>query len=41
MKLRPDHKLAIVGEMSVAERVRLARETLANLNQLAQQAKAA
>jgi transcription-repair coupling factor (superfamily II helicase) len=41
VKLRPDHKLAIVREMGVAERVRMARELVENLNRLAGQAKAA
>ena len=41
IRLRPDHKLAIVREMSVAERVRVARDVVANLNRLAAQAKAA
>jgi transcription-repair coupling factor (superfamily II helicase) len=41
VKLRPDHKLAIVRDMTVAERVKLARDVLSNLNSLVQQAKAA
>jgi len=41
IRLRPDHKLAIVGEMTVAERVKMARDTLLNLNRLVQQAQAA
>ncbi len=41
IKLRPDHKLAIVREMTVAERVRTAGEVLAQLNRIADQAKAA
>ncbi|CAH2604609.1 Transcription-repair-coupling factor [Rhodovastum atsumiense] len=41
VKLRPDHKLAIVREMSVAERVRMARDTVAHLSRIAAQAKAA
>ena len=41
IRLRPDHKLAIVREMSVHERVRVARDVVANLNRLAAQAKAA
>jgi transcription-repair coupling factor (superfamily II helicase) len=41
IRLRPDHKLAIVGEMTVAERVKTARDTLLNLNRLVQQAQAA
>jgi transcription-repair coupling factor (superfamily II helicase) len=41
VKLRPDHKLAIVREMDVAARVRMARDVLGSLMQIAQQAKAA
>jgi transcription-repair coupling factor (superfamily II helicase) len=41
IRLRPDHKLAIVREMTVAERVRTAREVLEQLNRIADQAKAA
>ena len=41
LKLRPDHKLAIVGEMSVAQRLRMARDLVGNLNRIALQAKAA
>jgi len=41
VKLRPDHKLAIVREMTVAERVHTAREVLRELNRIADQAKAA
>ncbi|MBV9734709.1 MAG: transcription-repair coupling factor, partial [Acidisphaera sp.] len=41
IRLRPDHKLAIVREMDVAQRLRTAREVLANLNRIAQQAQAA
>jgi transcription-repair coupling factor (superfamily II helicase) len=41
IRLRPDHKLAIVREMSVIERVRVARDVVANLNRLATQGKAA
>jgi transcription-repair coupling factor (superfamily II helicase) len=41
VKLRPDHKLAIVRDMTVAERVKMARDVLSNLNSLVQQAKAA
>ena len=40
-RLRPDHKLAVVREMSVLERVRTARDVLGNLNRLAGQARAA
>ena len=41
IRLRPDHKLAIVQEMTLAERLRLARDVAANLNRLVEQAKAA
>jgi transcription-repair coupling factor (superfamily II helicase) len=38
IKLRPDHKLAIVAEMTLAQRVKLARDVLANLNRIAHEA---
>ncbi len=41
VKLRPDHKLAVVRDMNVAERVKTADEVLANLVRVANQAKAA
>jgi transcription-repair coupling factor (superfamily II helicase) len=41
VKLRPDHKLAIVREMNVRERVKMARDVLGNLNKLVMEAKAA
>jgi transcription-repair coupling factor (superfamily II helicase) len=41
VRLRPDHKLAIAREMSVPERVRVAREIVQTLERLAVQAKAA
>ena len=41
VKLRPDHKLAIVREMDVATRVKMARDVLANLNRIVEQARAA
>ena len=41
IRLRPDHKLAIVRDMNVAERMRMARDVTANLNRLVEQAKAA
>ncbi len=41
LRLRPDHKLAMAREMSVAERVKAARDVLTNLNRLVGQAKAA
>jgi transcription-repair coupling factor (superfamily II helicase) len=41
VRLRPDHKLAIVREMDVATRVRSARDVLDNLTRIVGQAKAA
>ncbi len=41
IRLRPDHKLAIAREMNVAERLRMARDVVENLNRIAVQAKAA
>jgi transcription-repair coupling factor (superfamily II helicase) len=41
IRLRPDHKLAIVKDMDVAARLATARETLGSLNRIANQAKAA
>ena len=41
IRLRPDHKLAVVREMTVAERVRVARDVVVNLNRLAAPGKAA
>ncbi len=41
VKLRPDHKLAIVREMDVAARIRTARDMLGTLVRIAGQAKAA
>jgi transcription-repair coupling factor (superfamily II helicase) len=41
IRLRPDHKLAITRDMTVPERMRMARDVAANLNRLVQQAKAA
>ncbi|HEX3351113.1 MAG TPA: transcription-repair coupling factor [Acetobacteraceae bacterium] len=41
VRLRPDHKLAIARDMGMDERVRVAREMVANLNRLALQAEAA
>jgi transcription-repair coupling factor (superfamily II helicase) len=41
VRLRPDHKLALVREMSVADRLLAAREILGNLARIADQAKAA
>ena len=41
VKLRPDHKLALVRDMTLAQRLRAARETLAALAAIANEAKAA
>ncbi len=41
LRLRPDHKLALVREMSVAERTSAARDILRQLVRLARQARAA
>ena len=41
IKLRPAHKLALVADMTVPERVKQAREVLGNLSRVAVQAKAA
>jgi transcription-repair coupling factor (superfamily II helicase) len=41
VRLRPDHKLALTREMTVAARLAAARDILGNLVQLADQAKAA
>ena len=41
IRLRPDHKLAIVRDMSLSERMRMARDVVANLNRLAGQGRAA
>ena len=41
VKLRPDHKLALVRDMNVAERVRAADDVLGNLVRVIGQAKAA
>ena len=38
IRLRPDHKLAVVQDMGVAERMRIGRDVLANLNRLANEA---
>ena len=35
IKLRPDHKLALIGEMGVAQRLKTARELVGNLNRIA------
>ena len=37
IRLRPDHKLSVVKEMGVAERMTLGRDVLANLNRIAGQ----
>ena len=41
VKLRPDHKLALLREMELPQRVRVAKDLLSNLVKLAGQAKAA
>jgi transcription-repair coupling factor (superfamily II helicase) len=41
VRLRPDHKLALVREMDVATRLKFARDILGSLTQIAGQAKAA
>ena len=41
IRLRPDHKLAIVQELTLIERMKLARQIVENLNRIAMQAKAA
>jgi transcription-repair coupling factor (superfamily II helicase) len=41
IRLRPDHKLAVVADMSIAERVKTARDVLGQLSRVAEQAKAA
>ena len=41
MRLRPDHKLALVREMTITQRIRIAREVAQNLNRLAEQPAAA
>jgi len=41
IRLRPDHKLAIVRDMNLAQRMKLARDVAMNLNRIVQQAKAA
>jgi transcription-repair coupling factor (superfamily II helicase) len=41
IKLRPDHKLAIVREMTVPERLKWARDTVEALERISRQAKAA
>ncbi len=41
IRLRPDHKLALVQDMGAAERMKVGRDVLANLNRLASEAQAA
>ncbi|GAB0115473.1 transcription-repair coupling factor [Acidisoma sp. C75] len=41
IKLRPDHKLVLVAEMDIGQRIRLAKDILGNLARIAGQAKAA
>ena len=38
IRLRPDHKLAVVRDMAVSERMKLGRDVLADLNRLANEA---
>ena len=38
IRLRPDHKLAVVQDMGIAERMKVGRDVLANLNRLANEA---
>ncbi|HTW25742.1 MAG TPA: TRCF domain-containing protein, partial [Acetobacteraceae bacterium] len=41
IRLRPDHKLAVIQEMDVGTRLKVAQDLLGNLGRLAQQARAA
>ena len=41
LRLRPDHKLSVVQDMPVADRMKVGRDVLSNLNRLALEAKAA
>ena len=41
MRLRPDHKLALLREMELPQRVRVAKDLLSGLAKLASQVKAA
>ena len=41
VKLRPDHKLALLREMELPQRVRVARDLLGTLAKVAAQGKAA
>lgn len=38
IRLRPDHKLSVVRDMAVAERMKVGRDVLVNLNRLAKEA---
>ena len=38
VRLRPDHKLSVVRDMAVAERMKIGRDVLANLNRIAHEA---
>ena len=38
IRLRPDHKLSVVRDMAVAERMKIGRDVLVNLNRLAKEA---
>ena len=41
IRLRPDHKLAVTRDMTLPQRLSVAREIMLNLNRIAIQAKAA
>jgi transcription-repair coupling factor (superfamily II helicase) len=41
IRLRPDHKLAIAREMDLPTRIKMARDTLGQLNRLVEKAEAA
>ena len=38
IRLRPDHKLSVVRDMAVAERMKIGRDVLANLNRIVHEA---
>lgn len=41
VRLRPDHKLVVAGDMDVTRRIKVAKDVLGNLSRLVGQAKAA
>jgi transcription-repair coupling factor (superfamily II helicase) len=41
VRLRPDHKLVVSGDMDVTRRIKVAKDILGNLSRLVGQAKAA